>query len=222
MDDSKICFIVCTNNLIYEKECRLHIDHLVMPEGMEKEVICITGAKSMASGYNEAMHMSNARYKIYLHQDVLIIRQDFLAILLDLFRDDRIGMAGIIGNTVLSEKGYPWSEHNRRVGRIYLDRVHDEIYSEMGRVRKPYEEVISIDGLLMATQYDIEWREDLFEGWDFYDLSQSMEFRRAGYKVVVPYTDSPLCLHDNDMLDLSQYDRWKRVFWDEYGRNLRS
>ena len=31
-------------------------------------------------------------------------------------------------------------------------------------------EVEGVDGLLMATQYDIPWREDLFDGWDFYDL----------------------------------------------------
>ncbi len=75
---------------------------------------------------------------------------------------------------------YPWSEQNKRIGWIYLDRVHDEIYSEMGKVKKTFEEVITIEGLLTATQDDIKWRDDLFSGWDYYDLSQSMEFRRTG------------------------------------------
>ena len=38
----------------------------------------------------------------------------------------------------------------------------------------------------MATQYDVPWREDLFDGFDFYDVSQSFEFRKAGYTVGVP------------------------------------
>ena len=36
--------------------------------------------------------------------------------------------------------------------------------------------VAAADGLLLATQYDIDWREDLFENWHFYDISQCMEF----------------------------------------------
>ncbi len=53
-----------------------------------------------------------------------------------------------------------------------------------------------IDGMLMATQYDLPWREDLFMRWDSYDASQSQEFIRHGYQVVVPAMDHPWCLHD--------------------------
>ena len=68
----------------------------------------------------------------------------------------------------------------------------------------------------MATQYDLPWREDLFQGWDFYDASQSVEFWKAGYKVVVPHMETPWCLHENDVLNLSQYERWRDIFLDEY------
>lgn len=43
----------------------------------------------------------------------------------------------------------------------------------------------AIDGLLMAAQYDVEWREDLFRGFHFYDTSQSLEFQKHGYQVGV-------------------------------------
>ena len=55
----------------------------------------------------------------------------------------------------------------------------------------------AVDGLLLATQYDLPWREDIFNGWHFYDISQCMEFMKAGYEVAVPWQESPWCDHDN-------------------------
>lgn len=80
-------------------------------------------------------------------------------------------------------------------------------------------EVVAIDGLLMATCQDIPQREDLFTGWDFYDISQSEEFRRAGYKVVVPRQDTAWVIHDDDLLNLSDYNYWKDIYLKEYRRN---
>ena len=67
-----------------------------------------------------------------------------------------------------------------------------------------------------ATQYDIEWREDIFTGWDFYDASQSMEFRKAGYKVIVPYMDKPWVIHDDGFLNLQEYEKYRKIYISEY------
>ena len=80
------------------------------------------------------------------------------------------------------------------------------------------ETVEAVDGLLMMTQYDVNWRQDLFHGWDFYDVSQSFEFRRAGYQVAVPYQQAPWVLHDCGFLNLAGYqtarDIWTGRFAD--------
>ena len=81
---------------------------------------------------------------------------------------------------------------------------------------KPYMQVEAVDGLFIATQYDIIWREDLFTGWDFYDASQSKEFSASGYKIVVPYMESPWCVHDEGFLNLDRYDHYRQIFLDEY------
>jgi hypothetical protein len=62
----------------------------------------------------------------------------------------------------------------------------------------------------------VPWREDLFGGWDFYDISQSFEFRRVGYRVVVPNMQRPWCLHDCGFMNLASYDHWRHVFLEEY------
>ena len=74
----------------------------------------------------------------------------------------------------------------------------------------------AIDGLLRATQYDVPWREDLFDKWDFYDISQSQEFLRAGYKVVVPKQKRPWCIHDDDFFNLKNFYNARKVFLEEY------
>ena len=60
----KYYFICCTNNLVYEKECRRYIEDLFVPEGMQLEINMLHEAKSMTAAYNEAMMQSNAKYKV--------------------------------------------------------------------------------------------------------------------------------------------------------------
>ena len=78
MNDCKIAFIICTNDEIMMKECRLYIERLFVPKGYTTEILEIHDAPSMTSGYNRAMRQSDARYKIYLHQDVFILNRNFL------------------------------------------------------------------------------------------------------------------------------------------------
>ena len=75
----------------------------------------------------------------------------------------------------------------------------------------------AIDGLFMATQYDLPWRADLFHGWHFYDISQSREFINAGYKVVIPYQQEPWVIHDCGRKELGEnfYDSMT-IFKDNY------
>lgn len=220
MNQQKICFIMCSNDEFQARECQLYIEQLIVPENYEVEVLVVTEAASMTSGYNEAMNASDAKYKVYLHQDVLIFKPDFLHTMLALFQKyPEIGMFGVVGNKSVADDGGMWSDGTwRRTGELLVDDVIERDYSFFARAEGDYTEVITIDGLLMVTQYDVPWREDLFQGWDFYDASQSVEFWKAGYKVVVPYMDMPWCLHENDLLNMANYDRWKEIFVKEYGQ----
>lgn len=77
--------------------------------------------------------------------------------------------------------------------------------------------VEGVDGLLMATQYDVPWREDLFDGWDFYDLSQSCEMRKRGYHIIVPVQNHIWFNHDDKIiLSLENYNKYRKIFMKEY------
>lgn len=210
MDDRKIDFIICTNNSRHFEEACLYINNLEIPWGYSVNVLEIREAASIFSGYNEGMSASDAKYKVYMHHDVRIIDKSFLHIMLDKFQERQVGMLGVVGSTRLDVQPWQWDAGviaETRVNRTYCQR-----FSDAGTDKY----VKQIDGLLMATQYDLPWREDLFDGWDIYDCSQCCEFLKAGYKIIVPAQNRPICLHDCGMIDLSGYELVRRRFITYY------
>ncbi len=208
MNKKKIDFIICTNDSRQFAEACLYINHLEVPQGYEVSILEIREAASIFAGYNEGMNASDAKYKVYMHQDVRIIDRRFLHIMLDKFQNPAIGMMGVIGSTFLRAQPWKWD-----AGALVETTVTDTHYVGLSETDL---EVKQIDGLLMATQYDLRWREDWFKGWDIYDRSQCCEFLKAGYRIIVPKQEQPLCLHDCGVLDLSNYEQAHEMFLMHY------
>lgn len=221
MNEKEICFILCTNDEMFAEECMYYIRRLIVPEGYSIDVLTVEDAKSMTAGYNEAMQYSKAKYKVYLHQDVFIVNPHFIRDMLAVFQMDRqIGMLGMVGVLKMPQSGVMWE--SERVGMLYEHHVFEtELFDRQKRpaINDAYWEVEAIDGLLMATQYDLPWREDLFTRWDFYDASQGMEFIRHGYKVVVPKMEEPWCVHDSGFCSMWHYEEERRKYVREYLEN---
>jgi hypothetical protein len=196
MNPYKIAVICCTNNPVEFMECQTYIQALELPDNFHLEIIPIYGAPGMAAGYNEAMRLTDAKYKVYLHQDTFIVHRGFFTDLIQLFEQNaNIGLVGVIGAKYLPESGI-WWESAELTGKVYNSSRGRMDLLDFGSDQQSWSEVEAIDGLLIATQADLPWREDLFDGWHFYDTSQCMEYIRAGYAVAVPSQDIPWCLHD--------------------------
>lgn len=222
MDDNKVCFITCVNNELYYEETLIYLHNLVLPDNMQVEYIGIRNASSAAAAYNEGMKASNAKYKIYLHQDCFLVHKDALNKIVSLFKDNpSIGMLGVAGCSKVPSTGV-WWQSNQKVGRIYHADVPENLYETVyGDVPDELIDVQIIDGVFMATQYDLPWREDLFTGWHFYDVSHSFEFHRKGYSVAVLHQDGSWVIHATGEKDLDQeYDRFRKIFLAEYGSEL--
>lgn len=217
MDDKKIAFIMCVNDELYEQECMSYLARIEAPEGFCKDIITVREAESITSGYNGAMRSSDAKYKIYMHQDVFIVHAGFIKDILRIFADPKVGMIGMVGAPRLGETAVMW--HEERIGKLYTNPIILAQEAVCGEVEGRYQPVEAIDGFLMATQYDIPWREDVFQKWDFYDVSQSLEFRKQGYQVVVPHMDKPWCIHDDGILNLSNYYGERDKFIETYRRD---
>ena len=210
----KICFITCVNNRQMYEECLFYLKRLIIPAGIEIDSISIEEADSMTSGYNAAMDASDANIKIYLHQDVCIIDPFFLFRVLDTLESDQnIGVVGIVGSVKLPEDAVMW--HGPRVGKLYVENTRVE-FRYNSNAKSTYESVEAVDGLLIATSKDVPWREDLFDGWDFYDASACAEFCKRGFKVVVPDQTTPWVIHDDGMVNLYSYGKYRKIFIDNY------
>ncbi|MDO4204074.1 MAG: glycosyltransferase [Selenomonadaceae bacterium] len=231
LDANKISFIIWVNNETqFENCCMAGLRRLVVPEGMSADVLTIDDAPSMTAGYERARTASDAKYKVYLHQDVEIVNPHFIEDLLTIFsRDGSIGMVGMIGVNCLSSNGAWWDiSSNRMKGSVKCIRDEQkesvlDFQRQTGSKAVPYETVAAADGLLLATQYDVPWRDDIIGSWHFYDISQCFEFKRHGYKVVVPRQETCWVIHhERDKRTYSWLYDWDaerkkclREYWTE-------
>lgn len=218
MDSKKICFITCVNDERMYKECIFYIENLSIPEGFSIETICMRNANSMTSAYNKMMKKTDAKYKVYLHQDTFIKNKNFIYDVVKIFESDKsIGMIGMAGTKKLPINGVWWQSGVNQVTQLCDN--YDGIMKNISiyETKEMYELVEVIDGLIMITQYDIKWREDLFDGWHFYDISQSMQFNRNKYKIVIPKQEIPWCVHDCGIVNMSNgYEEYRLKFIEEY------
>lgn len=220
MNDKKIAFIIAVNNEQYFEECCFYIHRLSVPAGYDIDIIAIREADSMCAAYNVGMNNSDAKYKVYMHQDVMIRNVQFIENIIKIFKQNlKVGMIGMIGGTCMPETGVIYRAWD--IGMVDC-RDPDMAYYLEGQQNMPKKDVIveAVDGLLMATQYDITWREDLFTHFDFYDVSQSFEMRKAGYQVLVPYQKTPWVIHDSGFAKLTYYDEERKKCKKEYPQYL--
>ena len=222
LDDTKVAFITCVNSEDWYSECRLYLESLKIPAGMTAEFIPVRGAASMCAGYNIGMHQSDAKYKVYLHQDTLVVNKDLVADLRQLFRDNSVGAVGVIGCRSLPKSGV-WWDGLRTYGRVLHACESESVVDSQCREPEGLcQEVEAVDGLFIATQYDIPWREDLFTGFHLYDTSLCKEMQRRGLKVVVPNQEKDFwCIHCPKEKPLAkEYKGYQKIFVKEYGGEL--
>lgn len=215
----KVAFIIAVNEEQIYNEAVYYINHLKVPENIEIEIVPIRNAVSLASAYNQGMTTTNAKYKVYMHQDVMLVNPYILYEICHIFQDEEIGMIGVAGAGEIPPSGMWWEAKDKEIFcRIYQDMIMEHNLSGGNVIAKEYQRVKVIDGVLMITQYDIPWREELFQNWHFYDISQSMEFYKQDKKIVIPKQQNVWCLHEqkwNKKLG-TQYYESKEVFLKEY------
>lgn len=222
-DEHKIAIITCVNDEAMYQRAAESWRQLELPAGMELELLPVQGAVSMCSGYNEGMRSSSAKYKLYLHQDMLLLKQDILTVMLDhLACHSEVGMLGLAGNRYWRDNAIWWEDEAsymhviQRGGSIATEQKY-----AVGDMRTDWQTMSMLDGLFLMTQYDIPWREDFFHGWHFYDISQCAEFQRQGYRVEVPRQEESWCIHYCGAKDIdSNYHYWRQIFLYHYRKEL--
>lgn len=103
------------------------------------------------------------------------------------------------------------------------DWIGDELYWLLEKSEKfePYIFVMAtyLNGRGKPLKRDYCETINFFQN-DFYDVSQSFEMRRAEYKVLVPYQETPWVIHDSSFAKLTYYDEARKICLKEYPEYL--
>ena len=151
--DNKIAFIICVNNEMYLEECCAYIERLAVPQGYEVEVFPVWDSSSMCQAYNIGMNASDAKYKVYIHQDVFIVEENFLNKIVYIFRENEdVGMIGMVGAESIPKTGVFFNSYN--VGKVEMIEPDMPYFYVAGKDKKELMDVLAVDGMLMATQVD--------------------------------------------------------------------
>lgn len=204
MNDKKIAVIIYGTKDNIPLEIAESLWNLKVPENYSLDILYCK-KQSMGddvtkfSAYDLTMRKSDAKYKIYLDENVVVINENFISDLLKIFQsDETIGIVGLSGAIELSTHGISLYS-SKRYGKYLLG--DQKIFKNWGDDSDNYREVDIVDGFFFATQYDISWQHDLFED-DFFGFSaQCVESKkRGGYKAVVANQNEPwIWLKINDL-----------------------
>ena len=214
MNDRKIAVIAqCDPNGV--SAIRPYIDALDIPNGYEVELIEVRPDGNVADTYQRAMEASDAKYKIYLAPGSILLRLNFFAEMLRVFAEDpAIGIMGLVGTAQLSTLGELGASPMLKGRLLYSD----DTAFHGAAVERATEEVMAVSSDLIATQYDIPWRSDLFHSNCFFAEAQCIEFRRKGYRTVVPQQDAPWLLTRKRESVADEASR--NVFLDTYSKDV--
>ncbi|MGL4772753.1 MAG: glycosyltransferase family protein [Clostridium sp.] len=217
MNSNKMSFIMEVSDELAFEECKFYINNLSLPEEFEIDIIPIKSTENgIANAYNNAMNSSDAKYKVYMHDDVFIINKEFIFDVINIFNNEsEIGLIGLCGAKELSNDGIWWNSAKKE-GELYEAHTGSMALLKFSDIIDEFEEVDCVDGLLMATQYDLPWRDDLFKGRFFYDISQCMEFKKNNLKIVIPYQIATWSVHDCKPVDLSSFNQERLTFIENY------
>ena len=212
MNDKKIVAIIHLTDENSTKDAMLALQKLKVPQGFSFDILPIEGEKKYAA-YNFAMKNSDAKYKIYLDEKVIVRQENLLTELIKTFKADKeIGLIGCSGAIQLSTHGICFNSV-KRCGKLQMGTNKNAI--EWSAIEKDFAEVEAVDGWFMATQYDIPFKEE-FE--TLADTAQCMEFRRQNYKVVVVKQKKPWLWYKSNVWNLRDEDI--RKFLVEYSKDI--
>ena len=179
MDDKKIAIIVHSTD---EKNLEVTLNSLrtlEVPPQFSLDVLPVQGEEKFQA-YNIAMKESDAKYKIYLDENVSILRKNILSEIISVFKSDKkIGAVGLSGAIQLSTHGICFNSA-KRCGKISIGA--NKKLQDWGDDKRKFMNVEAVDSFFIATQYDIDWREDLK---DFSVTAQCLNLKREGYQSVV-------------------------------------
>ena len=85
LNNNKIAFITCVKNVEQYERMIKYIQALIVPVSYYVEIITITEEINIALAYNQAINVTDAKYKIYINEEVYITNNSFIEDFINIF-----------------------------------------------------------------------------------------------------------------------------------------
>lgn len=197
-----ISIIICSRFQSISKELKDNIENTV---GVVHEIICIDNSKSqydIFSAYNEGVKRSQYPLLCFMHEDILHYTNDWGKLLINHFRDLKVGLIGISGPRFISQiPGIWWGPGSTDAGKdaicqYSIDTNRADPTITYNTCFKPIAdanaiEVVAVDGCFFCMRKSvfgkIRFDEINYKGFHFYDLDISLQVYMLGLKSLCVY-----------------------------------
>ena len=197
MNEKGIAILVWKRNEEHYANCIEGLRNLQYPAGCEVQVYTLTEQDVFTKQCNSVLAETDAKYKIYLSDEILITAPTFVQDMLNIFADRTIGMIGFFGSAEM-----PLSANimdaSHKYGSVFMpaDGALEEMRFGEGTA-DAVADVRAILPSLFVTQNDLPWDAD-YTGQYYAVQEQCRNFTRRGYRVVVPIVETPFCGYQSE------------------------
>ena len=207
--EKKIVVLLRDSHTGQHEVCIEALKNVKWPDGYGVEVFTIDAQKPYAAQVNEVLADTDAKVKIYINDDLFLVHAQAIEELLEIFRDESIGMVGFLGSVSLPVSGN-LMDSPYKCGAVYVPTEEDFSEMRFGTAVQAAADVRYILPSFFATQWDIPWDES-YEKQYYAVLAYCRAFEEEGYRIVVPLPENIWCAYQvkNISFDASEADRKK-------------
>ena len=199
MNEKGIAILVWKRNEEHYANCIEGLRQLQYPAGYEVRVYTLTEQDTFTKQCNSVLAETDAKYKIYLSDEMRITAPTFVQDMLNIFADTSIGMIGFFGSTEMPlSANIMDAPHKYGSVLIPAGGVLEEMRCGEGTADVA-SDVRAILPSLFATQYDVPWDAN-YTGQYYAVQEQCRNFTRRGYRVVVPIVETPFCGYQSEKI----------------------
>ncbi|MFP3154899.1 glycosyltransferase [Lachnospiraceae bacterium ZAX-1] len=217
MNNKQIALIIHIVNSELAAAALEAVNNLVIPSGYTLDVITVEQSGSTTEAYQAAMQESDAKYKIYLHENTMIVNKNLLTDLLAVFSTDAsVGMVGLVGAQMLPPSTIVCHGLLENAGvfgkkQIITDKniTESRFSSQADAVN-----VEVVEDFFIATAVDLPWNTDAYECSYHAGIEYAFAVRGAGYKILIPFQETAWCAVADikNQRELERFEHEKAVF----------
>ena len=200
-----ISVIVCSRQ---PSSWLLHENHVKLTIGTSCEYIRIDNTNnkfpSLCAAYNEGIQRAKGDILVFMHEDASLETRDWGKVVEKKLKDETIGLLGLCGTQHFFADNYEWVAADRPYlkgwivhPQMLIARALPEVSNQLpdnaflmmkfDQTNKDFD-VVALDGVFLAARREIfdkiEWDDQTFDDFHFYDMDISMQIRHRGYRIV--------------------------------------